>query len=223
MKNKLILEFTEFNAMRMNPDNLSQATHVDNPSLSLDAYDRFEQNLKSSLVRLNHIYKDISRTKSGFNLRTHSKIDVVDIENIKILRIYKQDDIHYNFYITFEIGGNEYYGVIRRFGSNREEFTSEAFSDPYLNLSYEWTIRAKGNIIKAIKQWLIPAKGTYKALNDQYFTDVNSGTLYYIKEGDTFKLFKSKEDRHFIEFNNKIGELSNNFFIYFNYYNILEN
>ena len=216
---KLILEFSEFNFMRLNGDTIPQAMHVDNPQLSLDGYDRFDQHIKNAFNRLNSIYRDIAKTKSGFDLRKQTLIDVYDINKIKILRIYTKEDIFYDVYISFEIQDKEYYGVLRKLKSKQQEFLSEAFSDPYLNLSYEWIIRAKGNIIKTIKNWLIAPEGKYKALSEQYFTCKETGKMFYLKKGDIFNVLVSNEESHTIEYKGVTGELNGRFYIYFNYYN----
>ena len=216
---KLILEFSEFNFMRLNGDTIPQAMHVDNPQLSLDGYDRFDQHIKNAFNRLNSIYRDIEKTKSAFNLRKQTLTDIYDIKNIKVLRIFPKEDIHYNIYITFEIQGKEYHGVIKRFKSKQQEFSSEAFSDPFLNMSYEWVIRAKGNIINAIESWLIVPQGKYKALDEQYFICKETGKMFYLEKGDIFNVIRSNSTSHTIEYKNAVGELKNRFYMYFNYYN----
>jgi len=98
---KLIKEFTEFSHQRLNSDSVPQSTHVDNPSLSLGSFNKYQQNLKNSLQRLNSLYKNVSLTTTGFNLKKGSVVESSDIKNIKILRIFPKDDIYLNVYFTF--------------------------------------------------------------------------------------------------------------------------
>ncbi len=39
-RSKLILEFSEFNLQRMNSDSVQASTHVDDPQLSLNGFDK---------------------------------------------------------------------------------------------------------------------------------------------------------------------------------------
>ena len=41
-RNKLILEFTEFNLQRMNPDSVQASMHVDDPQLSINSFDKHQ-------------------------------------------------------------------------------------------------------------------------------------------------------------------------------------
>ena len=59
-RNRLILEFTEFNIQRMNPDSARASIHVDDPQLSIDAFDKHQDGIRQALSRINDIlYKVI--------------------------------------------------------------------------------------------------------------------------------------------------------------------
>ena len=50
-KNKLILEFTEFNMQRMNPDSAAGSIGgVDDPSLSTNAFDKHADAIRQAMV-----------------------------------------------------------------------------------------------------------------------------------------------------------------------------
>lgn len=217
MRNKLILEFTEFNAMRLNPDSVPQSTHVDNPSLSLDGYSRFDSNLKNALGRLNTIFRDINKTNIAFSLKSGGVIESSDIKNIKILRIFPNDDIFYNVYFSFDIESEEYYGVIENIDSMNPRLSSELFRDIKVQGGVEWVIRIKGNLIKAIKSWLKPNKGNYLLLKDIDAMD-NSGQLTMIPINSKVKVSSSNKKEVFIIFNEKTYTLRGRNYIYFNYY-----
>ena len=139
-KNKLILEFTEFNNMRLNPDSAQAATAVQDPSLSTNAFDRFQDGIRQAMSRINDILYNLSGTNAYKNLRSRLALEDQDIKSMKILRINKVDNINYDVFITFVIGENEYWGVIKNI-MNNPEFTSEVFKDFDLYQSKEWIIK----------------------------------------------------------------------------------
>jgi hypothetical protein len=215
---KLILEFTEFNNMRLNNDSVPQSTHVDNPQLSMGNYNRFQANLNNSLNRLNDLYKNVSMTTTGYNLKSGNTIELKDIKNIKILRIYPKDDIYLNVYFTFELDKTEYYGVIKKINSTNPKLSSEIFKDINIYKTREWQIRVEGNLIKAIKKWLSPSIGKYVSLKEIDASDQKTGNLILIPVNSTVNLIRSSKDEILIEFENNIYKLTNKNFYYFNYY-----
>ena len=216
---KLIREFTEFNNMRMGSDSVPQSTHVDDPNLSYDGFDRFEANLKNSLHKLNDLYKDISQSTTGVNLRSGETIDSSDIKKIKILRIYPKDDIYMNVYFTFEIDDEEYYGVINKINSPNSSVSSEIFRDRLVHGSKEWVIRIKGNISKAINQWLSPISMDYLTLKELDVIDEITGELLLIPSDTKIKLIRVMGgDEMLILYNDRNYILSGNNFFYFNYF-----
>lgn len=217
---RLLLEFTEFNAMRMNSDSVPQSTHVDNPDLSMDGFSQFDANLRDSLKKLNHMYSEISRGGNlAVNLRSGESVDISDLKNIKILRIFPKDDIYLNVYFTFELGGKEYYGVIERINSTRPEVTSEIFRDINIQSNREWIIRVKGNLVKVIKNWMNPEEGYYISLKDIDGFDETTGNMVLIPEGSKIKLIRMiGDDSLLINFNEIDYILRGKNYFYFNYY-----
>ena len=51
------------------------------------------------------------------------------LSSLKILRIISNDHVNYDFYVGFQIGEKEYYGVIKNLTSKNPEFSSEVFKD----------------------------------------------------------------------------------------------
>jgi hypothetical protein len=215
---KLIREFTEFNNQRMNADTVPQSTHVDNPSLSMGSYNRYEMNLKSSFDRLNNLYKNIAYTTTGLNLKTGSTVEGSDLKNIKILRIYPKNDIYLDVYFTFEIEGEEYYGVINKLNSTTPEVKSEIFRDRKIFQTKEWTIRIKGNLIKSIKKWMEAEPGKYKSLKDVDAYNENTGELTLIPINQEIELIRSLDNKMVIKYMDNNYNLVGRNYYYFNYY-----
>jgi hypothetical protein len=215
---KLLLEFSEFNYQRLNSDSVPQSTHVDDPRLSLGSYNRFLSNLTNSFNRLNHIFKSINKTTTGVSLKTGSRFNIRNIKNIKVIRIVPKNDIYYNIYLTFELEEVEYHGVIERINSLEPQFKSEFFKTTQYFITHEWGIRMRGNIIKAVKMWLIPEEGKYESLKDIRGIKKNTGEIIKIEKHSTVELIKSDHTHHSLIYNDEVVVLDGINYYYFNYY-----
>jgi hypothetical protein len=217
--NKLILEFSEFNAQRLNPDSAQMAIHVDNPQLSVNAFDKHEDAIRSGVSRINNILHSLSNTASFRALKSKLALEDQKITNLKVLRISNRDYVNWDFYISFVISEEEYYGVVTNLTSKNPEFTSEVFKDFDLIQTPEWVIRIKGLIIKTLKEWLRPEEGVYKLLNDEiicYSQDL--AKMIKLTKGTDVEVTNTFENKIVIRYKNDYCILQNSNFIYFNYW-----
>lgn len=217
---KLLLEFTEFNNMRLGSgDSVPQSTHVDNPGLSMDGFSKFDANLRNSLNTLNQMYSNINKSNTAFNLRSGGVIEISDLVNIKILRIFPKNDIYLNVYFSFEIDEKEYYGYVNKINGSNPTLHSEIFRDVNIQGGQEWVIRIKGNLIKSIKKWMSPSPGYYIPLKDIDVYSENTGELCLIKQGSKVKLIRMIDgDSILINFSDTDYILRGRNYYYFNYY-----
>ena len=74
-KLKLILEFTEFNALRLNPDSAQMSIHVDNPQLSINAFDKHEDSIRAGISKINDIINSISSTSAYRSLKSKLSLE----------------------------------------------------------------------------------------------------------------------------------------------------
>lgn len=219
MGNRLIKEFNEFNLQRMNSDNIPMAMHVDNPQLSMDAFDKHIDNVRSSNMRLNGILNTLSNSGGVFNFRKDKMEDGLDITNLKILRMYPSNDINLDIYISFNVSGTEYYGVIKNFMDESPVVYSEAFRDPHMFASKEWTIKVKGLLIKTIEQWMIVEPGKYQALKSVECTTEDTGELVELKVRTKFEVIRNYDyNKIIININGTDCALTGMNFFYFNYW-----
>lgn len=219
-KNNLILEFSEFNAMRLNPDSAQMGVHVDNPQLSINAFDRHEDSIRAGISKINDILQNLAGTSQFKSLKSKLALEDQQINSLKVLRIVNSDYVNYDFYISFTIGDKEYFGVVNDITSKSPQLTSEVFKD-YKNLiqSKEWIKRLEGLIIKNLKQCLRPKKGVYELLNDQiYCNSVDMPKRIEINKGDKVEVITTFENKIIIKFKNDYYNLTNNNFIYFSYW-----
>lgn len=217
--NRLIKEFNEFNAQRMNPDNMPMAMHVDNPELSMDAFDKHIDNIRSSNIKLNGILNTLANSGGVFNMRKDKMEDGLDIRSLKILRMYPSNDINLDIYISFVISDQEYYGVIKNFMDESPKVFSEAFRDPRLLPSKEWIIKVKGILVKTIERWMIVEPGKYQALKDIECTTEDTGALVQVKAKTKFEVIRNYDyDKIIININGTDCALKGMNFYYFNYW-----
>jgi len=218
-KNKLILEFSEFNAQRLNPDSAQMAIHVDNPQLSINAFDKHEDAIRSGLSRINNILNSLSNTSNFRTLKSKLALEQQQITNLRVLRIVNTDHVNWDFYISFVIDDEEYYGVIKNATSTSPDFKSEVFKDFDLVQSKEWVIRTKGIIIKTIKQWLRPEEGIYRLLNDEVICySVDLGKMMKLEKGVEVEVVTTFENKIVIKYQDGYYNLINDNFVYFNYW-----
>ena len=124
-------ESTEFNFLRFNPDSVRPAVAVDDKSLSLNAYDRNADQIRVAMTRIEDIMYNLKGTNAYKDLRSKLGLEHQDIQNMKIIRILKSNNINYDVYIQFGIDGEEYWGVVKNILVN-PEIKSEVFKDQNL-------------------------------------------------------------------------------------------
>jgi len=152
----LILEFTEFNLQRLNPDSVQASIHVDDPSLSINAFDKHEDIVRNAISKLGTLSKALQNTSTYKSIKSKLSLEDQQIYSIKIIRIVKSTSLKYDIYISFKIKGDleeEYWGVIKDI-MNFPDFKSEIFKDHTLLQTKEWIIKTKGLVIKNVLNWL---------------------------------------------------------------------
>ena len=83
-----IYEFSEFNLQRYNSDSrmVSVGTTTD-PSLSTNAFDKFEDSIRVGMSRINNLMKSLSNSSAYKNLKQKLTFEKQTPTSIKILRI----------------------------------------------------------------------------------------------------------------------------------------
>lgn len=216
--NRLILEFTEFNLQRLNPDSVRASVHVDDPKLSIDAFDKHQDKIRAAMSRVNDILYNLKGTSAYSNLRSKLALEEQDIKSLKILRIIKSNNINYDVYIKFVISDEEYYGVIKNI-FNSPEVKSEVFKDYDLYQKKEWVVKIKGLLIKVVKEWLKPERGNYELINDEIICySVETGKMHKLSKGSKVELVRSHSDKIIIKIGDDYCNLIGDNQIYFNWW-----
>jgi hypothetical protein len=218
-QNKLILEFSEFNLQRMNSDSVQASTHVDDPSLSINAFDKNQDMIRLAMSRVNDIMHNLKGTNVYKSLRSKLALENQDITSLKILRMVKSPTLSYDVYISMVINEEEYWGVVENITSINPELSSEVFKDVDLYQPKEWIVKIKGLIIKTLKAWLKPEPGMYRLLNDEVFCySVETGKQLRMQKGIEIELVRSYDDKIIIRCDSDAYNLVGDNFAYFNWW-----
>lgn len=218
-KNRLILEFTEFNLQRFNDTSVQASMHVDDPQLSLNAFDKHLDGVRAAMTRINDIMGRLSGTNAYKNLRSKLALDNQSIKDLSVQRVVKVNNISYDVYIRFNIEDDVYWGVISNVLSSNPEIKSEVFRDLDLFQAKEWVIKIKGLLTKTIKEWLKPEPGTYRLLNDEVVCySIETGKQLTMSKGIEIELIRSYNDRLFISHEEETYNLVGDNLIYFNWW-----
>ncbi len=214
----LILEFTEFNLQRFNPDSARASIHVDDPKLSIDAFDKHQDAIRAAMSRITDILMNVKGTTAYSQLRSKLALENQDIQNLKIQKIIK-NGINYDCYIVVTIDEQEYWGVIEDILGQNTDFTSELFKDVDLYQPIEWTIKIKGLVIKTVKEWLKPEQGTYRLLNDEVICySQETGKLLKMEQGIEIELVRAYDEKLVIRYESNVYNLVGDNYIYFNWW-----
>lgn len=218
-KNKLILEFTEFNLQRFNDTSVQASTHVDDPQLSINAFDKHQDALRTAMSRINDIMNRMADTGAYSNLRSKLAMEHQQIENLKILRITKSNNINYDVYINFTIKDTDYWGVVENLLDTEPKLKSEVFSDQNLHQAKEWIIKINGLIIKTLKEWLKPEPGKYKLLGEEVICNsTETGRQLVMSKGIVIDLVRAHSDRMLVRHENEDYILRGDNYVFFNWW-----
>lgn len=218
-RNKLILEFTEFNLQRFNDTSVQASTHVDDPQLSINAFDKHQDALRTAMSRINDIMNRMADTGAYSNLRSKLAMEHQQIENLKILRITKSNNINYDVYITFTIKDTDYWGVVENLLGTEPKLKSEVFSDQNLHQAKEWIIKINGLIIKTLKEWLKPEPGKYKLLGEEVICNsTETGRQLVMSKGIVIDLVRAHSDRMLVRHENEDYILRGDNYVFFNWW-----
>lgn len=214
-----VFETSEFNLQRFNSDSVQASAHVDDPSLSINAFDKNQDMIRQAMSRINDIMYNLKGTNAYKALRSKLALEEQDIKTLKVLRIIKSTSLKYDVYIAFTIGEEEYWGVVEDIMSNSPELTSEVFKNADLYQPKEWIIKIKGLIVKTLKTWLKPEPGMYRLLNNEvYCYSVETGKQLKMDTGIEIELIRAYNDRLVIKHDVDTYNLVGDNYVYFNWW-----
>lgn len=110
--------------------------------------------------------------------------DINLYKNIKILRIFENNNLKLDVFISFLYDKNEYFGALRNFnGLDKPKFESEIFYDPEYQYRFnaEYKLKLGNFFYKKLEKWFIPEKGFYKNMKNENKVKDSLGKLFEMK------------------------------------------
>jgi hypothetical protein len=194
----MLKESTEFGDMQMgqlsNPlgpgygfaQDPSLSIYSDDSSPYIDNYQRLSRTVQDLARVMKSLYGagavSISKHKLDYFLE-----DVEDFQNLKILRIFVNQRLELDVFISFSFMEEEFFGVYRNFnGMDKPKLDTDLFSDPRFSyIDNEYRLKASNYFYKILYNWFIPSPGDYKVLTDELEVKNSLGENYIIKKGKT--------------------------------------
>lgn len=133
--------------------------------------DNLDRLIKSLRGQTDFIYKDNNPFLE----------DIDNFNNIKILRIFENNNLKLDIYLSFKYNDDEFFGVFRNFnGLAKPKFESELFHDAGYQYRFDGEYKLKlGNYFYTkLKKWFIPENGLYKNLKPDNRVRDSIGKLY---------------------------------------------
>lgn len=237
---QLLLESSEFNQYQMGLDNAFQSFGpgygiASDPGLSIYSpdsnpyVDMYARNAGTT-SRLMQIIKQVSREMADdhiFNRKTDRFLEDIDeFKNIKILRIFANENLKLNVYISFDFNDKDYFGVYRNFNSSHQKPTldTELLADPAMTyIDKEYYFKLNQYLYKIIYNWFIPTPGTYKNLKQDCLVKDEMGQQKFLKEGKIvnvkgYNTDENNEPYVVMEIEGKDFYLTGNNYFYFKYW-----
>jgi len=188
--------------------NYQDSPYTDFYSRQSGLVSNLNQVMKSMRGQSNIIYKD-----------TNAFLEDIELyDNIKILRIFENNSMKLDVFMSFTFDKNEYFGVFRNYnGLVRPTLESEVFYEPeYLyRINSEYKLKLSNYFFKKLDKWFIPEKGIYKNMKNENRVKDNMGKLYEMNENQVvevlgynmnsnnkpYLIIKVKDDTYHIENN----------------------
>jgi len=152
--------------------------------------------------------------------------DIDEYKNIKILRIFQNENLKLNVYISFDFRDQEFFGVYRNFNNsyNKPTFDSEILSDPRFNyIDKEYYLKLNQYLYKLLYNFFIPEPGMYRNLKQDCMVKDEAGQQKFLKEGKIVEVLGYNTDENndpyiTLKIKSKEFYICNNNYFYFKYW-----
>jgi hypothetical protein len=236
INDNIIKEYSEFNQYQMdvgtqNPLGPGYGFAID-PSLSIygsdsSPYVDYYSRLGGSILRLNQISKSsLNDIESNIHHNDEFINDIDKFSNFKILRIFKNNSLYIDVFISYEFDNNEYFGVFKNFNkdNNNIYFKTELYTDSnYQYINQEYKLKLKRYIKNKLDLWFNPKNGLYLNLKNNCPVKNIMGETVLLKINSIINVINTdfeKDGNPYIIIKHKNNEyyLKNNDYFYFNYW-----
>lgn len=180
--------------------------------------------------RLMQIIQQFSKEMSDDHIYTRKTDrfldDISEYKNIKILRIFPNENLKLNVYISFDFMDDEFFGVFRNFNSNLQKttFDTELLSDSrYGYIDKEYYFKLNQFLYKTLYDFFIPKAGLYKNLKKNCPLRDGLGQIKYLEEGKSvdvkgYNLDENNDPYIIINISDHEYYITGNDYFYFKYW-----
>jgi hypothetical protein len=197
---------------------MSQGNYQDSP------YTDFYARQSGLVANLNQITKNLqSQTDLIYKDSNPFLEDINLFKNLKILRMFENNNLKLDVFISFKYDEEEYFGAFRNFnGLVRPKFESELFYEPEYQYRFNGDYKIKlGNFFyKKLEKWFIPEKGFYKNMKNENRVKDNMGKLFEMNTDQVVEVLgynMSADNKPYviIKVHDKTYHVENNDYFYF--------
>jgi len=202
----------------------SMSIYSDDSSPYIDNYQRLSRTVQDLSRVMKNLYGagaiSISKHKLDYFLE-----DVDDFQNFKILRIFENQKLTLDVFISFVFMEEEFFGVYRNYnGIDKPKLDTDLFSDSrFTYIDSEYRLKLSNYFYKILYNWFIPAIGDWTVLKDELDVKNSMGENQFIKKGKTIKVkgYNTDADNRpflMIHYKEDIYKITENDFFFFKYW-----
>jgi len=206
-----------------------QYAFAQDPSLSYynyqdSPYTDFYARQSGLIANLAQVTKNIRNQSNSIYKDYDPFLEDIDLfKNIKILRIFENNNLKLDVFISFNYDNNEYFGALKNFnGLSKPKFESELFYEPEYQYRFdsEYKLKLSNFFYKKLEKWFIPEKGFYKNLKPNNRVKDTMGKLYEMKNEQIIEVlgYNISNDNNpylIIKVKDKTYHIENNDYYYF--------
>lgn len=206
-----------------------QYAFAQDPSLSYynyqdSPYTDFYARQSGLIANLAQVTKNIRNQSNSIYKDYDPFLEDIDLfKNIKILRIFENNNLKLDVFISFNYDNNEYFGALKNFnGLSKPKFESELFYEPEYQYRFdsEYKLKLSNFFYKKLEKWFIPEKGFYKNLKPNNRIKDTMGKLYEMKNEQIIEVlgYNISNDNNpylIIKVKDKTYHIENNDYYYF--------
>lgn len=206
-----------------------QYAFAQDPSLSYynyqdSPYTDFYARQSGLIANLAQVTKNIRNQSNSIYKDYDPFLEDIDLfKNIKILRIFENNNLKLDVFISFNYDNNEYFGALKNFnGLSKPKFESELFYEPEYQYRFdsEYKLKLSNFFYKKLEKWFIPKKGFYKNLKPNNRVKDAMGKLYEMKNEQIIEVlgYNISNDNNpylIIKVKDKTYHIENNDYYYF--------
>jgi len=187
-------------------------------------YTDFYARQSGLVANLNQIVKNVRNQTDLIYKDPDSFLEDINLyKNFKILRIFENNNLKLDLFLSFEYDNSEYFGSFRNFnGIIKPKFESELFYEQEYQYRFDSEYKLKiGNFFyKKLEKWFIPEKGLYKNMKNENRVKDTMGKLYemnadQIVEVLGYNMNNDNKPYVIIKLKDKTYHVENNDYYYF--------